>query len=64
MTKSDVQKISPALGPSNLHLFLVCPAPKPKHSMSFPTYYSHLILPFHTPTAQTLMWCKYFATYR
>jgi len=49
MTKSDVQKVSPALGLSHLHLFLVCPAPVRKLSTSFPIHYSHLNLPFHIP---------------
>jgi len=49
MTRSDFQKISPALGLPHLHLFLVSPAPKRKHSTSFPIHYSLLTLPFHTP---------------
>jgi hypothetical protein len=32
MTKCDVQKISPDLRLSHLHLFLICPAPVHKHS--------------------------------
>ena len=64
MIRYDLHKISLALGLSHLHLYLVCSAPKPKHSTSFPNRYSLLTLPFHTSIVQTPMWCEHFAMYR